>query len=114
QREVIIYAFALPCIPFEKADNSASAAQMPSELGTCETNQVPLARVRVVRNDDFSTFPRDALQIGNWPLHIQPLAIRPVCLSDRAAPVVNAGDSNRKESRTFRVPIREPPKRECF
>src|SRR6185437_10456233 len=38
----------------------------------------------------------------------------PFCLSDRAAPVVNAGDSNRKESRTFRVPIREPPKRECF
>jgi hypothetical protein len=91
---MIVDAFAFLGVPFDETDSGATAAQMPREFSARVPDEVFFGGVGIICNYNAPPFPSDALQIGNRPLHIQALTIWPRGFADRAAPVVNTGDSH--------------------
>ena len=79
--EMVIDSFALGDVPFQEAGQSATAAQVRSELRAGSAHQIFGDCIGIVGNHNPATFPFNPVQIGNCSLHVQPAAVR----SDRLA-----------------------------
>lgn len=113
--QVIVNAFAMREIPFEKADDRALVPKVLRQLDARETKLVFQRRIGVECDDDLAAFPRDPIQIENWSFDIQPLAIRRGGFADRAAPIENAGDANGQKTRIILYAEGcQPPERQCL
>jgi hypothetical protein len=71
---------------------SATSAQVRCQFRACDADQFFGPGIGVIGNDDVSPVPGDPVEITDRTLHIQTTAVGTGCFSDRAAPVVDAGD----------------------
>src|ERR1035441_1387609 len=68
-----------------------------------------------IKNDEHrSPLPCDSAQIGNRTLHIDAFAFRPIGFPNLAAPIPNAANGHRDESRPIGFVAREPSERQSL
>src|SRR5215510_3723408 len=96
--EMIVDPLASGSVPFQEGHQSAATPQVRREFRPGDAHGVLGDQVGVVSDHDPPTIPGDPVEIGNGSLYIQAAAVRPDCLADCSAPVIDAGNPEWEES----------------
>src|SRR5215469_177574 len=81
-----------------KPDHSPATAEVCGQLRSGNAHVFVDGCIRVVRDYNSATFPRDPIEVLDGALYIQATAVRSHCLADRTAPVVDAGKRRRAKT----------------